>query len=124
MHDDPKRAGITVCRIDVLSHAQTLTGSQAYVERESETSGDDLVDHVPADIREPETAAVVDISQLLVVETELMKNRSVQIIDMHSIDSSMMTNFIRFTMSHTTSNAPACHPGRKTMRIVITPWFL
>jgi hypothetical protein len=45
----------------------------------------DVSDHLPMHIRQPEVAAAVTVSEALVVESHLVQDRGVQVVDMHRL---------------------------------------
>src|SRR5438105_2604796 len=73
------------------SRAGSLTGRSA-----CEICGlsDDVLDHLPADIREAEVAAGIAIGQLLVVESEEVEHCGVQVVDVHRLLNRAVTEFI------------------------------
>ena len=82
-------------------------------------SGQNLLNNFASHIRQTEISAIVEIGQPGVIQSEQMKNRRVKIVDTRAIFNRFVTDFIRFAVTRSTTNACARHPGHKTVRVVV-----
>ena len=70
-------------------------------------------------IRQPEIAAVEAVGQFLVVESELIENRRVEIVHVDLVLHGPETKLVGRPMGRTGLESPAREPGRETLRIVV-----
>src|SRR5207247_3502598 len=73
-------------------------------------SSDQFPDHLPMDVGEAEIATRVAEGELLVIETEQMKNCRVQVVYMDFIFDGLKTEFVRGAVDVTAPDAAARHP--------------
>lgn len=82
-------------------------------------AGEDVVEHVAADIGEAEVASAETIGELFVVQTEKMQNGRVQVIDVHLVLDSLVAEGICASVMHAAAHAAACHPDGKSVGVVV-----
>ena len=58
-------------------------------------SGENFLHHMPAHIGETKRAAVKSVSELLMIEAELVENRRVQIVHVNFVLHGEMAEFVR-----------------------------
>src|SRR5262249_7791592 len=87
-------------------------------------SGDDLGDDLPGDVGQPESPAVILVSQSLVIEPEQAKDCRVKIIDVNSINECVVADLVGLAVRDASLRAPARQPEGERMRIVVAPWLL
>src|SRR5689334_3335138 len=61
----------------------------------ADVSGQDLLDHFPMHVGEPEVPALKAIRELRVVDAEEMENRRLQVVDRHGIGRDVVAEVIR-----------------------------
>ena len=57
------------------------------------------------------------------IQTQQMQDRGMKIIQMNSIDSSLVTHFIGLTVAGPSANATSGQPSREAVGIVIPAWL-
>lgn len=55
----------------------------------------DVLNHVPMHIGQAEIATLIAVGESLVVESQLMQDRGLQIVDMHGLLGHMKAEFVR-----------------------------
>jgi hypothetical protein len=79
----------------------------------------DIPDDVAVIIRQPEIPTVVAVRQLLVIETKQRQDRGVQIVNVHAIDLSAITELIRLAITRAAFYSTAGHPAAETAAVMI-----
>ena len=75
--------------------------------------------HIARHIREPVTSAVVEIGQLLVIDSQQMKHGGVEVVDGDAIHRRPKANFIKLSKARAAFDAGTRHEHPKPMRIMI-----
>src|SRR5262249_50251125 len=83
------------------------------------TSRQDLINHLPVDVRQAEIAAVVVIGQPQVVEAEQVQNRRVQVVNRDALDGRPVPDLVGFAVVDSALHSPARHPGGEGVWVVI-----
>src|SRR5207247_663547 len=86
--------------------------------------GDDVFNHVAEVIREAEVAAIISISQFLMIEAEEREDRRVEVVDVDFVLHRGAAKFVGRSIHRAALYAAACHPRRKRAGIVIASGFL
>jgi hypothetical protein len=71
-------------------------------------------------IRQAEIATLVPESQSFVIDTELIQNRRIQIVNVDGILDHVVTEIVGFPVNDATFDTSTSHPFRITPRVVIT----
>ena len=79
----------------------------------------DVVDDVAVDIGQPEVAAAVAISQTLVVESDQVQNRGVQVMDVDLVLGDVKAELVGGTISCSRLHPSSGQPHRKGVRMMI-----
>src|SRR5438067_288187 len=85
----------------------------------AKNSRDDVLDHVPVVVCQPEIAAVVAIRELLVIKAEQRENRGVEIVDVDFVRNSLRAELIGRAVNRAAFDAAAGQPGAEAARVVI-----
>ena len=80
------------------------------------------MNHVAVDIGQPEMTALVTISEAFVVESQLVKNCGLKVVDMDLIFDYIITDFIRFPVNATGFDASSGHPHTISVNVVIAAY--
>lgn len=83
------------------------------------TSCEYLRHHSPFHIRQPKIATAIAECQSLVVQSQQVQNRGMQIMDMHLIAGGVETEVIGGAVTEPCFHSAAGHPIRERMRIVV-----
>ena len=75
-------------------------------------------------IRQPVLASLELERQSLMIDTQSIQYRCLEIMDMHPILGNVIAEFIRLSMRHAPSNSTTCHPGAEIAGVMITPMGL
>ena len=70
-------------------------------------------------VREPEVAAGVVVSELFVVDAELVKNCGVQIVEVNLLLDGVVAELVGLTVTQTTTKPATSYPYRVSKRVVI-----
>src|ERR1043166_8869199 len=73
----------------------------------------DFLHHFAGNICQPKVAPGVAVSQLLVVETQEMKNRGVEIVNVHRVFLHLHSEFIALAINCSALDAAACEERRE-----------
>lgn len=82
-------------------------------------SQQNLIENLSRHVGQTKATAVVLISESLVLETEQVENRGVDVIDMNLVDGGRIAYFIRLTVADASFDSSAGHPEREAVGIVI-----
>jgi len=88
--------------------------------RVSQRLANDVVDHVPVDIRQAEVSASVSIGQLRVVEAHQMQHRRVPIVDVAFVFHRLIAVLVGRAIAHSALDTTTGHPRRVAFMIVVT----
>ena len=69
-------------------------------------SGKNLFDDLTMNVGQALLPPAVTIRQLFMIETELMKDRRMQIVNRHRIGGDLIAEFVRFPVSNATFKPP------------------
>ena len=84
-------------------------------------SREDVLHHVPLDIREAEIAACIFVGQLFVIHAEQVQERRVQIVDVDFVLLREVAVVVGRAVRDAGLHAAAGHPHREAVRIMIAP---
>src|SRR5947207_2780787 len=87
-------------------------------------SRQDFPNHFAIDIRETEIASGVAVGEFFVIESKLVENRRVQIVEMHAAIHDAEAIFIGRAEGQPAPDAAAGHPGAETFRLMLAAMFL
>ena len=76
-------------------------------------------DALPFHIRQPITAAVVEIGQSFMVQPKQVEHGRMKVVNAHPVLHGFVTYLIRRAKAHTAFDARASEPNQKTMRVVV-----
>ena len=76
--------------------------------------GQDLLGYLPMNVGETKFPPRIGVSEFLVVQTEQMKNRGVQVVKMHAVLDRLDSMLVRGTMAHPALYASSSHPKSET----------
>ena len=79
----------------------------------------DVTNDRTVDVGQPEVAAIETVRQLLVVETQQVKDGRMQIVDMHAVLDSMVTEVVGGAVNHAALDAASREPHRVAVGIVV-----
>ena len=83
-------------------------------------SGDDLINEMTFDISQSKTSTLVFKGKTLVVNSEQMQNRGMQIMNMHRVFRDIVAVLVGPTVAESRLNSTSSHPNRKATRVVIS----
>jgi hypothetical protein len=87
----------------------------------SEALGEDALDHVPGNIREPEVSALELIGQLGVVDAQRAQDRGMQIVDVDRIFHDVVAVIVGLALADAGRDAAAGEPHGEAARMMIAP---
>src|SRR5205823_13729352 len=96
--------GIEICPI-----VENESGARKW-RLSSTVSGEDILDHHPRDIRQPEIAAVEAVGQALVVESKQVQEGRVQVVDADAIDDRLVPKLVGLAVVHAALGPAAGQP--------------
>src|SRR5262249_30817644 len=82
-------------------------------------SGDDFLDHSPADVCKPELAALKAVGQLLMIDAQKVKDRGLQVVNVNTTFSYVEAEVVRTAVDVAAFHAAPGHPHRKDTAVVI-----
>jgi len=85
----------------------------------SKGSGDQLINHPPAQICQTEIPPGITVCEFLVIEPEHLQNRGVQIMNVNRILAGFESKIIGCAVNIAAFNAAAGHPHGKAAMVVI-----
>jgi hypothetical protein len=78
------------------------------------------MNHFTAYVRQAETPALVFISKFLVVNTQLMQERCLEIVNMYGVFYNVVAKLIGLSIGNSGLHTTAGHPDGKAAGVVIT----
>ena len=84
----------------------------------------ELTDHDTADVCQSHVEAAETNRQAMVVETEEVEERRMEVVDVHSILDRCPSELVRFPYNVTALYAAACHPQAESEWVMVAPGFL
>ena len=79
------------------------------------------LDDVAMHIGQTVITALESVGQPLVIDAQQMKQRRVQIVDVHSVLDDIEREGVRFTVDRAWSDSATSHPNGKASSMVVTP---
>ena len=86
---------------------------------DSRRSGKHVFDDVTVDIRQAPLESVVVISEPLVIQTEEMQDRGVEIVDRSDVFDRPITELVGLTVAEALFHSGPHHPGGEAVRVVV-----
>ena len=80
-----------------------------------------MLHHLATHICQPEIAAGVAVGEPLVIETQQVQHRGVQVVDVNRVLNRAKAEFIRGPSGLAATNSGPREPHRKTVPVVVTP---
>src|SRR5258706_15633130 len=87
----------------------------------SSRSRQHLVDYIAVHVRKPEVPALELECQPLVVDTETMQNRSLQVVHGHRVRDDVVRVVIGLAKRHASLDSATRQPHREAARVMIAP---
>jgi hypothetical protein len=81
---------------------------------------DDVVDHVPANIRESKVTAAVAVCQTCMVEPEQMKQRCIDIVRVNGFVGRAVSEVVGSSVNHAALDPTPCQGDAVAVGIVVT----
>ena len=81
------------------------------------------LDHLSSDVGEAEAAAVVGVGEFFVIESELVENGGVDVVNVGFVDGGVVADFIRLAVADPAFDSASGHPGGEAVRVVIAAGF-
>ena len=85
-----------------------------------EGSGEDLVEDLASDVGESVAAAIVEVGELLVVETEQVEHRGMEVMDGAAVDGGLEADLVKLAVGGASLDAGAGHEHAETVRVVVS----
>ena len=86
--------------------------------------GQNLVDHLPAHIRQPEVAALIPIREAFVVDAEKVQNGGVKIVDVNDIFHGVIAEVVGGAVGEARADAAAGEPQGEAFHMVVAAELL
>ena len=78
------------------------------------------MNHRSANVRQSETSALVFVSKLLMVNSQLMQERCLEIVNVYGVLYDILSKLIGLSVGNSWLHAASGHPDGKAARVVIT----
>lgn len=133
------RVGLLHCRVlsPALKHGSTVASSKCAYLRSAARLSQKVMHDVPMDIRQSEISPLIPVGQFAMIDAEQMKDRGVQIVDMHRAGGpaffvglgknrfpigirDVVTVVIRATVGDPRFDSTTSHPDREAAGMVVS----
>lgn len=84
-----------------------------------EPSGEDVLNHFPVNIRQPESPPLEFVTESFMVYTHQMHESRLKIMDVNGVLYNVITKIVRLTIAESRLHPRSSHPHRETAWMVI-----
>src|SRR5262245_1239585 len=115
--------GMAIISLQNCAHDANLDSAEAYL-HSNHVSRQDFPHHLSIHVRQSVIAAGVAVSQRLVVQTQEVQDRGMQIVDVNAAADHLVTKLIGFPVAKTAADAAASQKCRKTFGLMFAAVLL
>lgn len=96
-------------------------GERIAVQRFRPALRQDWLDHLAMNVGQPEVTSCIAESEFVVLKTQQMQQRRMQVVHMHTIHFRAKSKLVRRAVNRTALDASTSQPHRESIGIVIPP---